>query len=43
METTDPYVIVMEKDQDVIEILIEPEEHLLTLMKARNKDIFYES
>lgn len=43
VETTDPYVIVMEKDQDVIEILIEPEEHLLTLIKARNKDIFYES
>lgn len=37
-----PYVIVVEKNGKVVELLIEPEEHMLSLMKQRNKDIFYE-
>lgn len=37
-----PYVIVVEKNGNVVELLIEPDEHMLSLMKQRNKDIFYE-
>lgn len=37
-----PYVIVVEKNGTVVELLIEPDEHMLSLMKQRNKDIFYE-
>jgi hypothetical protein len=39
-DTKTPYVIVVEKN-GVVELLIEPDEHLLSLMQARNKDIFY--
>lgn len=37
-----PYVIIVEKNGSVVELLIEPDEHMLALMKQRNKDIFYE-
>lgn len=37
-----PYVIIVEKNGAVVELYIEPDEHLLSLMKQRNKDIFYE-
>ncbi|MCM1237485.1 MAG: DUF6106 family protein [Ruminococcus flavefaciens] len=39
---SNPYVIVVEKNGTVVELLIEPDEHMLSLMKQRNKDIFYE-
>lgn len=37
-----PYVVVVEKNNEIVEILIEPDEHMLGLMQAQNKDIFRE-
>ncbi len=37
------YVIVVEKDGVNVEILIAGDEHMLTLMKYRNKDRFFEA
>lgn len=36
------YVVIMEKDEKPVKILIEPDTHMKDLMKYRNKEIFYE-
>lgn len=36
-----PYKVLVEKDGKVIEILLEPDAHMLALIGQRNKDIFY--
>ncbi len=35
-----PYAIILEKDNKVVEVLVEPDEHMLSLMKYNNKDVF---
>lgn len=41
LEDIVPYVILLEKDGRTIEVMIEPNQHMLDLMKQRNKSIFY--